>query len=376
MNRSRSLRRRSAVLVLVAALSLSLGTGVVAAQSFEGVSGTVVVEDGETVDGIDGVAGSVVVRGTVTGDISGAAGSIHVVEGGTVEGSIEAAAGSLRIDGDVGGDVAVGGGHVDVSETGRIGGDLEAGSGYLSVDGTIDGDVRAGAETIVLGPNADVGGEFRYDADSFTEDPDATVANGVVQDPGIGDDVGGIGGGFTVPDWVGTVYGLLANLLLGAILLAVFPVFSSGVAGRVADGPVASGGVGFLTLIAVPITLAAAAITIVGIPLAILGAFAFGLAIWVAAVYGQFAVASWALGLAGADNRWLALVVGLVAFALLGLVPILGGLLEFVALLLGLGALAFGLRDAYRARRGGPAGGRQSTLDEVGDESAGSEVSS
>lgn len=380
--------RRIGTIAFVAALLVALGVGSVAvapaggasatpAESVpatqsapgtpaQGVFGSVVVEEGETVRDIDGIGGSIVVYGTVAGDVSGLAGTIHVAEGGTVEGSIDAAAGTIRVDGTVGGGVTAGSGHVSVSETGRIGGDVAVGTGHLSVDGTIDGDVRAGAETIVLGPNADVGGEFRYDAADFTRDPGASVGGEVVRDTDLG---GGVD--LSIPGWVSTVYSLLANLLLGMVLLAVFPRFSRGVAGRVADDPLVSGGVGFLTLVGVPIALVLIAITIVGIPAAIAGAVAYALAIWVGVVYGQYAVGAWVLGLADVENRWLALVVGLVGFAILGLVPILGGILEFVALLLGLGALSLGFVGGYRARRG-RARGRQTTLDEVpGEPSAG-----
>ncbi|WP_254768109.1 bactofilin family protein [Salinilacihabitans rarus] len=364
--------RRAVVLVVVAVLLLSAGTGVVAAGPIQSGFGTVVVEEGETSDGIEGVAGSIVVRGTVSGDVAGVAGTVHVAEGGTVDGAVEVAAGSVRVDGTVTGDVSAGAGHVEVGETARIGGDLAVGAGYLSVDGAVDGDVRAGAETIVLGPNADVAGEFRYDAGEFTEDPAASVGGGVVHDASLGGNGVGTVEVFTVPPWLVTGYELVASLLLGAVLLAVFPSFSSGVASRVADDPVTSGGVGVLTLIGVPVALVLVALTVVGIPLTVLGAFGFALAVWVAVVYGQYAVGAWALGLADRENRWLALAVGLVGFAVLGAVPFLGGLLEFVAFLLGLGALALGLRDAFRERRGRTSSGRQATLDEVpGDVAAG-----
>jgi len=151
------------VVVLVIVLFLSTVTGVVAAQSIQGTSGTIVVEEGETVSSVDALAGTIVIRGTVTGAVSGAAGDV-------------------RIDGEVRGGVTAGSGNVQVTETARIGGDGSVGAGYVRTDGRIDGDVRAGAETIVIGPNAEVGGEFRYDADSFTQDPAAAVVGGVVED--------------------------------------------------------------------------------------------------------------------------------------------------------------------------------------------------
>lgn len=342
--------RRGVAIALVAVLLLSTATGVAAAQSVQGPSGTIVVEEGETVSSVNALAGSIVVRGTVTGDISGVAGTIHVAEDGRVEGSISGAAGDVRIDGAVGGDVNIG-------------------AGYVRVDGRIDGDARIGAETIVLGPNADIGGEFRYDAVKFTQDPAATVAGGVVEDSNLRDSVGA----FTLPNWVAWGYSLLANLLLGAILLALFPAFSARLAGRVSDEPAKTGGIGLLTLVGGPILLALIAITIIGIPLAVLGAIAFGLGIWVGVVYGQYAVGAWVLRRAGRDDRWIALVVGLVGFAILGAVPVLGGLFVFGALLLGLGALASGLRDSFKTqRRSGPRD-RQTTFDEsFADSHAGS----
>lgn len=368
-------RRRLAVLalVVVVALALPLGTGVAAARSFQGAAGTVVVERGETYRSIDGVAGAVVVRGTVTGDVTGAAGSVYVAGPGRVEGDVAVAAGTVGVDGTVEGDVRASGGTVEVGDGARVGGDFDAGAGSVSVNGTIDGNARIGADRLVLGPNASVGGVLRYDAGTFRRAPGATVAGGIVRDPNLGRGVGTGPVGFRTPAWLGTAYGLLANLLLGVVLLAAFPTFSTRVAERVADAPVASGGVGLLALVGVPIALVVVAITIVGIPLALVGGLAFAIGVWVGIVYGQYAVGAWTLGIFGRESRWLALVVGLVGFALLGAVPVLGGLFDLLALVLGLGALALGLRDAYRdGGRGGETGtgGRQTTLDEVaGDRS-------
>lgn len=365
--------RRFVVIIVVVALLVPAGAGVAAAQSFQGAAGSVVVAEGETYERVDGVAGAIVVRGTVTGDVTGAAGTIHVTDTGVVEGDIEAAAGTVRIDGVVEGDVDVGGGTIELGEDARIGGTLQAGGGYISLDGSIGGDVRVGAETIVVGPDAAVGGEFRYNAATFDLHPDATIEGDVVQDSDLADSAGPAAGfdGFEIPSWVSAVYGFLANLVLGALLLFAFPRFSTGVADRVADEPLTSGGVGLLALVATPVALVILLLTIVGIPIAVVGAIAFAFAIWIGVVYGQYAVGAWVLDRLGRDNRWLALVVGLLGFALLGTVPFLGGLVTFVAFLLGFGALAVGLRSAYRTRRSagdtGDTDGRQATLEEATD---------
>lgn len=218
--------------------------------------------------------------------------------------------------------------------------------GAISVDGAVGGDVRAAGNSVTLGPNADVGGEFRYDAEEFTRSDDATVEGGVVEDPSLGGDDGRFGA--ALPSWAGAIYGFLTSLLLGAVLLLAFPRFSEAVAARAIAGPVVAGGVGLLTLIAVPILLVLVTITIVGIPFAIAGFALYVLALWIASVYGKYAVGRWVLGRGGLGNRWLALLLGLVAFLLVGLIPIVGGLADFVALLLGLGALVLALWDRYR----------------------------
>ncbi|SDE96924.1 protein CcmA, bactofilin family [Halorubrum xinjiangense] len=345
-----STRRRVAVVLATALLLSPLATGLATAQSVQGPSGSVVVEEGETVDGLDGVAGTVVVYGTVDGDLSATAGSIRIAESGRVVGDVRAAAGSITVAGTVDGSVEVGAGSFELTETGSIDGSLDAGAGSVRVDGAVGGDVRASADSVVLGPNADVGGEFRYDADEFTESPDAAVAGGVVEDASLGGDRGtGVAGGADrLPPWAGSAYGVAANLVLGAVLLLAFPRFTRAVGDRVGADPLVSGGIGLLALVLAPIALALVAVTIVGIPLALAGAAAYGVALWVGSVYGRYALGAWAIGRVGGRNRWAALLIGVGGVALIGLLPWVGGLVDLLVLLLGLGALAGGLRDRYR----------------------------
>ena len=343
---------RAVVVVVAAVVFLSLVPGPAAAQSVEEATGTIVIGQDETVDSVDGVAGSIIVSGTVTGDVSGVAGTVHVTESGTVGGDLSAAAGALRIDGRVEGDVSAGAGSMEVGDTASIGGSVDAGAGYISIDGSVGGSVTAGADTLVVGPTADVGGEFRYDANTFERDPGATIGGPVVQDDSIATDSRGV----TLPEWFGPLYGLLANLLLGVVLLALFPGFSKRVAETATGSPARAGGLGLGVLVLVPILLVLLAITVIGIPLSLAGIVMFGLAIWVAVVYGQFAVGRWVLRRTDVMNRWVALLVGVAGVTILGLVPILGGLVDLFVLLVGLGALGFALRRSYLGTGAGSAG--------------------
>ncbi len=354
----RSGRQRSGALltavVLVAVAVLAVVPGVVAAKS--GVGGTIVVEEGETVSNVEAAGGSVIVRGTVTGDVSAVAGSVYVP--GTVEGDVEAAAGEVTIDGTVEGDVSAAGGTVRLERNGTVGGSFEAGGGLVVIDGRIDGDAVVGADTIRLGEAAVIGGSLRYDG-TLVGNREA-VAGDVVRDASITFGLGPVLQ--PLATWLFTLYTFVVNLVLGAILLLLFPRFAGGVADRVRTEPLRTGAVGFAVLLGIPLLLVALALTIVGIPFTIAGGVLFALVAWFGLIYGRFAIGAWLLGYVDVANRWLALVVGLLVGAVLGLIPLVGGLLNFLIFLLGLGALVRGL---YHHRRRSPRTGTATPTDEA-----------
>ncbi len=342
-------RRPVVVAVVAAVLVVSLVPATVAAQT--GGGGTVVVEEGETVSEVNAVAGTVIIRGTVTGDVSALAGNVHVAEGGTVEGDLGAAAGNVRIGGTVDGDVSAGAGNVRVDEGATVGGNFDVAAGNVFVAGTIEGDATVGAETIRLGEAASIAGSLTYDG-TLEGNVDA-VQGEVTQDSTLVVDIAS--DVQPLAALVFAVYAFAINLLAGAVLLFLFPRFSSGVAERVATDPVRTGLIGLGVVVGSVVLLIALAITVVGVPFTIVGAFALVLVAWIGLVYGRFAVGAWLLSLVGVDNRWAALVVGLVVGAIIVQVPIVGGLINSVIALLGLGALVRGLYAHRRRTSAAPA---------------------
>lgn len=327
---------------------VSLFSGVGAAQS--GVGGTTTVESGETVSGIDGAYGTIIIEGTVTGDVSGVAGNIVIREGGVVEGDLSAAAGNIRIAGTVRGDVSTGAGSVLLTETGLTEGNFDAGAGDVRIDGTIRGDAQIGAERIRLGEGAAIDGSLTYDG-SLQGNQDA-VAGEITRDRSLSGNI--------VTDFQPLATGIFAinafifNLLLGAVLLGLFPAFSERVVDQMESDTIKTGLVGLGVVVVVPVTLVLVAITVIGIPLAIGGLLAFLMLAWIGLVYGRFAVGVWLLSLADVENRWAGLVVGLLLGAILGLVPIVGDALNIAIFLLGLGALALGFVGRRRRVKATP----------------------
>lgn len=332
------------------AVAQQAGAGPDSSGSFGGV---VRVDAGETrTDDIDAAAGSVVVAGTVRGNVSAAAGSVLITDTGRVTGSVEAAAGSVVIEGVVEGGVNVGAASLELREDGRIGGSLEAGAADIRLHGAVGGDARVGTRTLVVGSTASIGGALTYEAETATIADGARIAGGATREENLAiedPDVFGGGGGRSlpmIPGWVGTVYGAVANLLLGAVLLAAVPGFGRRVVDEALDRPLRTGGIGLLTVVVTPIVLLILLVTIVGIPLSLAGLVAFAIVLWTAAVYGAVAVGTWTLSLADYANRWAALFVGVVLVTALGAIPFVGGLVDLLVLLLGLGGFVAAVRGS------------------------------
>ncbi|MDS0293063.1 bactofilin family protein [Halogeometricum luteum] len=340
-----SVRRSFAVLVALLVFTGS-AVGVASAQEAP-FGGAIVVAEGEThVGTLEAAAGSVVVAGTVDGDVQALAGNVVVTETGRVTGDVGAAAGSVTIDGAVDGDVQTASGTLLVGSTAAVGGNLEAGAGDVRLDGTVDGDVTVGAETFLVGSTAVVGGSVTYDAETFSVADGASVAGTVTRDENLATATPVVGDvdGFVVPEGLVAAYWLLVNLVLGAVLLAVAPRFAARVTRVGTERAVRSGGVGLLALVGVPVALVLTLFTVVGIPLSIAGFVLFALVLWVTSVYGAIVVGTWLLSLGEYESRWAALAVGLLLVTLVGFVPFAGGVLQFLVLLVGLGAFALALR--------------------------------
>ena len=312
-------------------------------------SGAVVrVDENETVDGpLDATTGAVVVAGTVDGDVSVAAGSVLVTDSGRVTGDLNATAASVLVEGRVDGDLTVAAAALELREGSSVGGSVEAGVADARLAGTVGGDATLDATTAAVTPTATIDGSLTYTSERTTVADGATVGGDVTRDAALTvaqpNVFGGSGSDFdapTIPPWAGAVYSGLTSLLLGAVLLAAAPNVSRRLTDVGTTNPLRSGGVGIATLIGTPIALVILAVTIVGIPLSIVGFVLFGAVVWAATVYGAVVLGTWLLSLGDYRNRWAALVVGVVAVAVVQRIPVVGGVARLVVLVIGLGALA------------------------------------
>lgn len=308
------------------------------------------VSNGSSVGGSALLAGGQVqVSGPVAGNLYLGGGQVTLA--GRVGHNARVAGGRIEFTApsDVSGNLSVGGGEVVLK--GRVGGYVMAGAGRLLIDGEVAGDVDARADEIALGPNARIGGRLLYASRAgLVRDPAAQVRGEVRRLDGPADwppqDEPAM---LTGSGWLWT----LGLLVVAAVLVAALPNWSKGVSVTWRERFLSDLLLGFVLLVSVPAAAVLLLVTVVGIPLGLMT-----LAAYPVLLLTGYVVSGVALGLWGAQRyrsgwvdraggRIAAAVLGMLVLCLLTRIPWLGGMVLFLALLAGLGALGF---QTYRAR--------------------------
>ena len=264
------------------------------------------------------------------------AGSATAAAGGDEDGDRIVLVGSVLVDrGQTAGDIVVADG--DVTIRGTVTGDVIVADGDVIIRGTVEGDVVTLAGLATLGRRGRVGGDIVYADDKPVQTPGSQVG-GDVEKLALGDAsiIAAIG------LWVAVTVSLL---LLGLVLLLIAP--------RAGDAAVRTGRektgiaflVGLLAFFLLPVIAFAAFVTIIGLPLGV---------VLLLLIVPLYAIGYLTTGLVLGSRivkkgGILAFVAGIVILQLLVLIPILGGLIGFVATLFGLGVL---LVTLFRARSG------------------------
>ena len=144
----------------------------------------------------------------------------------------------------------------------------------------------------------------------------------------------------------------LGYLILGLLLLALVPAAASAVETRVRDSPIPAFAIGLAALIAAVILGVILFVTVVGVPIAILGWLFVIAGVMLAGLVVSLALGRLIAGKTGlGDNRYALFIIGFVILNVLYLIPFLGGLVKFVVVCLGFGAIVMAVMDAFSGRR-------------------------
>jgi cytoskeletal protein CcmA (bactofilin family) len=376
------LRRSIAAGVLLGALVLSF-TFSTPASAIDIRSGGadqrgIVVASGETVDDTVVATGeSVIIEGTITGDLIAAA--RRVVVRGKVQGDLISFAQTIDIDGVVDGNVYgwaqkvqlrgqltrnLYGFAQDITADKRseIGGNATGFAQQVTIDGKVGRDAVAFAQLVDITGN--VARNTFANAESIRVLSPARIGGNLVA--GIPktenlkvEDGAAIGGKTdirirpvepsrysTVGFYVRQVLWLAAAFIAGLVLFWLFPTLRTpNLNSR--NALLMAGIVGFLVAVAIPVAAIFVGITIIGLPLALVS---FG--VWMLGLYlAKIVVAAFigrALLPSEQSSLGIVLLAGLVLVLIAVNLPYVGGLVNLILTLIGFGAL---LIAAYHSRR-------------------------
>jgi cytoskeletal protein CcmA (bactofilin family) len=284
------------------------------------------------------------------GDVYAAGG--RVVVNSEIEHNVRAAGGSVELgpQASVQGNVTLAGGSIQVN--GPVHGYIQANGGRVYLNGPVDGDARVMARTVELGPAARINGKLIYSSRTEVKrDAGAQTNGGVERLPGAG---GWRGTGI----WTFYVIGMLGLMLLAAVLIALLPGTFRRISGDVAARPWFDIGVGLLALVCIPVLIVLLLISFVGVPLALLLASSYLVLLMTGYVTGGIAIGEITLDRFepshSAQRSWqiAAGLIGVLVLLLLSRIPFLGGIIAFLSLLIGVGAI---MRQLRRMRTMAPA---------------------
>lgn len=325
----------------------------------------IVSADSTRIDGdVDGdlitFSRSVTVNGHIKGDVISFSQELRV--NGPVDGNVRAFVQSLQLNDLIGHNLMAWAEEVNLGEKAKVNGTITVGSEHLELNGTVAGDLLAFSGDVEL--NGSLGHDARIRAGQLSIGSGAVIAGHTQAQVRRQPDVSSSAkmGGF---DWTYTKHmsdtGYSsprlywhqalkwgASFVFGMVLLFLAPGFffdGANACKRVAPAI----GFGALFLFALPIAAFIVCLTVVGIGV---GISAFLL--WMIAIYAsQVLVAAWlgerllgaGPGVGAALGR---LALGLLILRAIRLLPFLGGLICFVVILWGMGAVILAIYKHMR----------------------------
>ncbi|GAB4496229.1 MAG: hypothetical protein OHK0052_05810 [Anaerolineales bacterium] len=253
------------------------------------------------------------------------------------------------------GNLVIIGGDVTLEAGSIVTGDVALLGGQLTIAGQVNGEIVATGGTLTLEAQANIGGNVMMTGTTVTRDPQATLGGEFLHNPlePLTVTVPGQDGRLSAMDLgfgqlLGLIWFFFRSFMFAALavlLLMLFPLPNARAARAIAKQPLMAGMIGILTLVAAPLLLVFMAITLILLPVALLGVLVFVVILaisWVALGFelgnriAKLLNQNWADAVnAGVGTLALSLVAG--GFG--ETIPCVGWIVPILAVCLGLGAI-------------------------------------
>ena len=323
--------------LIILALLLLIPSG---AQALTFLSGDQPVVDTPIPDDVVVTGGTVTVSAPV--DSLTVAGGMVTVDA-PVAGDVVAASGTLIVNGDVGGKVLAAGGEVELNgnATNAL---VTGGAVRIGENAVIERDavISAGEvvnEGSVLGNLMVSGATFRNNGTAGNVTFEEQQGPG----PGPGPVLPGL---FAVLTAIGA-------LILGLLIIKFLPGPFAAVVREVEKSPVVLTVLGFLAILVTVILLLIIAVTVVGLPIALVGGLLFIVALLISSLFVAYALGDVIASRTGWRPGPMGIfILGFVILQILMFIPLLGALVQVVAVSLGYGGILYALRGVSQPGAG------------------------
>ncbi len=298
------------------------------------------------VDGVVFAAGETVALEGEFGSTVFSAGESLQFRSASLAGNLFAAGEKVVVQNDVeiSGSSALAGEEVEMH--GSVNRELNAAGGQVTVFGSVGGDMRGYGATVELTDSANIAGNLTLKTES---EETAIIAPGAT-----------IGGETDISGWperpnryatadfyMGKILQILAAFVTGLVLFRLLPALGSAELEGSAQALVTAA-IGALLLIGTPVLAVIAMITLIGLPIGLMT-----LVLWLATLYAAGIVIACYVGrmiLPNRESLTLPLLLGLTLLVVVTNLPLIGGPIQLVAGLLGLGLIGQWIRELWEAR--------------------------
>jgi hypothetical protein len=300
---------------------------------------------------------SIRVEQPVTGDLFAAGQDVTIDT--TVTGDLRVAASSVTIRGVVGGNVLIFASTVKIDDTAQVQGHVNLYGATIVTDGTVGKSYTAAGESVLV--NGALNGEAKIDANTVEFGQAATIAGAATvkgaNEPKIATDAQRAQIQYTAVDrneekqntadefWTrlrSAFFWYVALSLIGIAVLLLWGVRSRLIVEALDTAPFFAFVKGFIALVVTPVVVVLAAVTIIGLPLSLFIAGVYIAALAIAKIF----VGAWignkllpGQSQEGVRGIIIQFLVGFLILSIVTATPYIGGILGFIATILGLGAL-------------------------------------
>jgi len=315
-------------------------------------AGEQLIIDGDVNGDIIAAGNSIIINGNVNGDVLAAAENVRIT--GTIDGNIRIAAKKITVDGNIKRAVTIAGEAIYLNDKSNIGATALMFARQIESRGNISGNLDGATESLfisgklthtnikvdklTISNTAEIRGNLNYESVIEAEiDENALIGGDInytetkVKDFSRYDNAG---------YFVGRFIKLLSLFLLGLVLLSLVKRPTIFVIKKMKEDPIKAMLWGLVSFIVIPILALVFAITIIGLPIAIILVASYVVLLFIANIYSALLIGRWTAVKLNWKMIWpWALLLGLFILIVLVSLPFVGGLFFFVAIWWGLGGI-------------------------------------